>query len=95
MKVGGNRKGECATFQISFMAGVPMVIGHLVRSPVEIFYVLQAIFGGPLSECCVCTLGSSGILWAMEPTWRCQSTKLEGKRMTLSADGLVASGKSL
>lgn len=95
MKVGRNRKGDCATFQISLVAGVPVVLGHLVRSPVGIFYLLQAVSGGPLSEYCVRTPGSSGILRAMEPSWRRQSTKLEGDRVTLSANGLVASGKSL
>lgn len=61
MKVGGDKKGDCAVFEIHLVAGVPVVVGHLGGSPEGILYLLPAIFGGPLSEYCVCTPGSSGI----------------------------------
>ena len=48
MKVEEDKKGDCATFEISLVAGVPMVVGHLGGSPEGILYLLPAIFGDPM-----------------------------------------------
>lgn len=60
VKVGGDGKGNCAVFEISLVAGVQMVVGHLRGAPEGMLYLLPAVFGVPLSEYCVCMPGFSG-----------------------------------